>query len=258
MNKTALITGASGGLGLEFARLFAIDDFDLVLVARSEDRLYEIKEELESQFDINVEVCVQDLSERDAALAVYGFTSSRSIVIDALVNNAGFGDWGPFASSNWKKQYDMIQLNVTALAQLTHCYLPDMIARGEGGKILNLASVAAFQAGPLMSVYYATKAFVLSFTEALSEELKGTGIKVSALCPGPTKTGFEEAANLGRSGLFSNLKTGRAGAVACYGYDKLNAGKVVAVPGLTNKLIVTASKFAPRFLTRKVVHQIQK
>ncbi|MGN1098433.1 MAG: SDR family NAD(P)-dependent oxidoreductase [Clostridia bacterium] len=257
MRKTALITGASGGLGAELARIFAREGYNLVLVARSGEKLEALKNEVEDGFKTRAEILVKDLAEKDGAKSVFEFTNQKGIDIDVLVNNAGFGDFGPYADSGWDKQYDMIQLNITALIQLTHCYLKPMIERG-GGKILNLASIAAFQAGPLMSVYYASKAFVLSFTESLSVELKGTGVTVTALCPGPTRTGFEKAANLKNSRLFKNLKTASAKQVAEYGYKKLMKNKVIAVQGIANKALICASKFAPRRLARYVVYTIQR
>ncbi len=257
MKKTALITGASGGLGLEFARLFAKNGYDLVLVARNPNKLCQAKEELERDFGINAAVFVKDLSEKDAALDVHNFTSVNGISVDVLVNNAGFGDFGPFRHADWERQYEMVQVNVLALMQLTRCYLNEMVER-KSGKILNVASVAAFVPGPLMSIYYASKAFVLSFTEALDVELKGSGISASALCPGPTKTGFEDAAALGQSGLFRHLKNAKAEDVAEFGYKKLMKKRVVAIPGLENKLINLSSKLAPRKLVRNIVHLIQK
>lgn len=255
--ETALITGASGGLGLELARIFAREGYDLVLVARSADKLLALKNELEAAHGIRALVFARDLSEKDAATAVYAFTCGQGLSVDVLVNNAGFGDFGAYADCDWPKQYEMVQLNITALMQLTHCYLPSMLERRRG-KILNLASVASFQPGPLMSVYYASKAFVLSFTEALSVELKNSGVGVTALCPGPTKTGFEQRAELSESGLFKRLKTADARQVAEYGYRQLQKGRVIAVPGGANKLAPFFSRIAPRRAVRQFVWQLQK
>ena len=177
--KTALVTGASGGLGLEFARLLAKRHCDLVLVAWNEGRLNAIKSELEKEHGITAWVCTCDLSRADAALEVYQFTQEQGLEIGVLINNAGFGDSGSFAQCDWRKQYEMVQVIITALMQLTHCFLPGMIQR-KNGRILNLSSVATFCAGPGMSVYYASKAFVLSFSEAVAEEVKGTGVTVTA------------------------------------------------------------------------------
>lgn len=257
MSRTVLITGASGGLGLELAKLFAKDGYRLVLVARSEDKLCAIKTYLESQYHTEVDVIVKDLSRVNAAMDIFRYTKERRIEVDILINNAGFGDFGSFAGTDLDKQSDMAQVNMIALMQLCHLYVRPMIRRGNG-KILNMASVAAFEPGPLMAVYYASKAFVLSFSEALSVELKGTGVTVTALCPGPTKTGFEEHANLGSSGLFKHLKNAGAAEVARYGYKKMKQRRVVAVPGLMNKAVVAAVHFLPRTFVRHLVYTIQK
>ncbi|MDL2206753.1 SDR family oxidoreductase [Eubacteriales bacterium OttesenSCG-928-N13] len=257
MNQTALITGASGGLGLEFSRIFAREGYDLVLVARSEDKLQSLKQELEQAGKIKATVLAIDLTQPNAADEVFQFTEQQQLTISALVNNAGFADFGAFAQCDWAKQAGMVQLNITTLMQLTRHYLPQMIER-KSGKILNIASIAAFEPGPLMSVYYASKAFVLSFTEALSVEIKGTGVSITALCPGPTKTGFEARANLGASGLFKNLKNATAQDVAAFGYRNLTKGKVVAIPGVMNKLITLGGRMMPKALVRNVVYRIQK
>ncbi|MFC2373746.1 MAG: SDR family NAD(P)-dependent oxidoreductase [Parascardovia denticolens] len=170
-HQTALITGASGGLGLEFAKILAKKKYDLVLVARNEGKIYSLKNELESEHGISVYPYAADLSAVDAALNVFNYTLENGITIDVLINNAGFGDSGSFADSDWRKQYEMVQLNVVAMMQLTHCFLNPMIEQGHG-KILNISSVAAFSAGPYMSIYYATKCFVRSFSEAIAEEVK--------------------------------------------------------------------------------------
>lgn len=257
MKQTVLITGASSGLGLEFARIFAKKGYHLVLVARREKKLLYLKKKLEKAYGIHVEVVIKDLSQKDAAREIFQYTEEKQIEVDILINNAGFGDFGRYAGCKWEKQYEMIQVNITALAQLTHCYLNPMLDRGYG-KILNTASVAAFEPGPLMSVYYASKAFVLSFTEALSVELKGSGVTVTALCPGPTKTGFEKNALLQDSGLFKNLKNAGAREVAWYGYHKLMENKVIAVHGRSNRMITAAVKMMPKKIVRESVYRIQK
>lgn len=257
MKKTALITGASGGIGLELAKIFAKEGYDLVLVARNKEKLCTIKSNLEVTYKHQVYIYAKDLSEKNAAHDVYNFTQNQHLHIDILINNAGFGDFGSFLDSNLTKQSEMIQVNVTALMQMCHLFIPQMSER-KSGKILNIASIAAFQAGPLMSVYYATKAFVLSFSEALSVELKNSGITVTALCPGPTVTGFEQNANLESSGLFKNLKTSTAKSVALFGYRMLMKNKAIAVPGATNKCIVWAAKLLPRRFIRNMAYRIQK
>lgn len=256
MKKTALITGASGGLGLSLARLFAKDGYDLVIVARNEERLNDVSEEL-SSLGASVTALAKDLTDPQAPKDIYLETARRCITVDVLVNNAGFGDFGEFAESDLEKQSDMINLNVSALVKLTHLYLKDMKGR-KSGNIMNVASIAAFQSGPLMSVYYATKAFVLSFSEALSVELRGSGVKVTVLCPGPIETGFEKRADLQKSGLFKNLKVWSPEKVADFGYKKMKGGRVVCIKGAINKLIVFSSRLAPRALVRNAVYHIQK
>lgn len=257
MKKTALITGASGGLGLSFVNIFARDGYDLVLVARNGDRLEEIKKEIEGKYNIKVSVVPCDLCASNGAQEVFEATKSANIHIDVLVNNAGFGDFGDFYKSDLSKQVRMVDLNCTALMELCHLYLPDMVKNG-GGNILNVDSIAAFQPGPLMSVYYATKAFVLSFSQALTRELKGTGVKVTALCPGPIRTNFDAAADLGESGLFKNLKVWDPNVVAEFGYKNMKKGKSLCICGFMNKIIVFANRFAPRCLVREMVYHLQK
>ena len=246
MKNTAVITGASGGLGREFARLFAKDCYNLILAARNGEKLQKLKEETEKEYGVTAEIFICDLSETEAPEKLFAFCKEKQAEIAALVNNAGFGDFGEFYRSD-----------LMALMRLTRLILPQMIAR-KSGKILNVASVAAFAPGPLMSVYYATKAFVLSFTEALAVETKPYNVSITALCPGPTKTGFESAAALEKSGLFKNLKNADAAKTAAFGYKKMNKGKVIAVHGAGNRFLVRMMKFAPRALVRKCVYKIQK
>lgn len=257
MNNVVLITGASGGLGLELAKIFAENKNNLLLVARSAEALSDLKITLEAEHGITVHVLPRDLTEESSADELYAYAVENGLNVEVLVNNAGFGDFGEFCVRSWEKQRDMVRLNVLALMRLTYLFLPAMKDRGRG-KILNLASLAAFQPGPLMSVYYASKAFVLSFSEALSVELKKTGVTVTALCPGPVRTGFEKNAELSNSGLFKNLKVASPQRVALYGYKKLMKGKPVAVQGGMNKFLVFINRFAPRALVRKIVYKIMK
>lgn len=257
MKKRTLITGATSGIGLEIAEIMAARGHDLVLVARREDKLLELKADLEERYEIEVDIFVKDLSQKHAAHDIYDFTYGNQWEIDILVNNAGFGDYGKFYYRDLEKQTKMVQVNVIALMELTYLYLPDMLTNSKG-RILNVSSMAAFQPGPLMSVYYATKAFVLSFTEALSMELRGTGVRTTALCPGPTRTEFGEVAEFRRSRLLKNFKGHSARFVAEYGINALFANSVISVPGLLNKALVVMSKLMPRCLVRRAVYQLQK
>ncbi len=257
MNKTVLITGATGGIGAELAKVFAKNGYSLLLTGRNEKKLEELKSRIGSLYGVRVMTFAADLSCAGAPEELFSFAKRCSAMPEILVNNAGLGDYGPFASSSWDKQLMIMKVNMEALVHLTHLFLKPMI-EGGSGKILNVASIASFQPGPLMSVYYASKAFVLSFSEALSTELKSSGIGVTALCPGPTETGFAKTANQKNSGLTKKLKSPSAAKVAEYGYKYLMKNKAVAVPGLLNHLALTGSKLAPRGLVRQAVYFIQK
>lgn len=252
-----LITGASSGIGLELAEIFAREGHNLILVARSENKLQQLKIKLEQDHGITAHVIGADLSEHQAPLKLYEMTESHGWFVETLVNNAGLGALGPFAISPWQKQAEMIQVNITALTELTRLYLPSMMAK-KSGKILNVASTAAFQSGPLMSVYYATKAYVLSFSEGLYEELQGSGVSVTALCPGPTESNFAATAGADKVLVFRALNLPSSREVAEYGYRALQKGKAVAVHGMTNKIGVIGGKIVPRFLPRKIVHCLQR
>lgn len=256
MNKVVLITGASSGIGYEFVKIFAKEHYDMVLVSRSEDKLRKIKKSIEQHYKVSVTVIPKDLSKKDAAQDVFQEVKNKGIHVEILINNAGFGDFGNFVDSNWNKQYEMVQLNIVALMQMTKCFMKPMIKEGHG-RILNVASTAAFVPGPFLSNYYASKAFVLSFTEAVSEELKGSEVTITALCPGPTETGFVERADLGKSKLFRTLKVAKASDVAKYGYKNLMKGKTVAVHGIQNKALALGTKITPRNLIRNAMYQVQ-
>jgi uncharacterized protein len=244
---TALVTGASGGIGLEIARILA-GEHDLVLVARSADRLREIAAELG-----NARVLALDLAEPAAVAQVVREVPE----VDVLVNNAGVGDFAPFAQASPEKLEAVVALNVGALTQLTRAYLPGMLERRHG-RILNVASIAAFQPGPLMAVYYATKAYVLSLSEALAEETRGTGVTVTALCPGPTESGFQAGAAMERSRLVRGRTLPTSVSVAAYGVAAMRKGDAVAVPGLMNKVFASSIRFTPRPIVRRVVHRMQR
>ncbi|MFC3874058.1 SDR family NAD(P)-dependent oxidoreductase [Neisseria musculi] len=224
MKHTALITGASNGIGLELARIHAERGGGLVLVARSQNKLEQLAQELRTQYGSNVTVIAQDLAAPQAAQAVFAQTEQAGIQVDILINNAGFGGHGRFFERELAKEQQMIQLNITALTELTHLYLQDMARRG--GKILNVSSTASFMPGPLQAVYYASKAYVTSFSQALAEEVREFGVTVTALCPGAVATGFVDAGGLQDVGAWKNAKSAQS--VAEYGYRAMEKGELVA------------------------------
>jgi len=253
----ALVTGASSGIGLELATLLARDRHDLVLVARSRERMEDIGRGLSEEFGVAVSVIARDLSDPDSPGAVARDVESRGLAVEVLVNNAGLGVYGFFAETPLEKELGMIQVNVVAVTALTKLLLPAMIRRGHG-RILNVASTAAFQPGPLMAVYYATKAYVLSFSEALANETAGTGVTVTALCPGPTITEFQKRADVERTRLFHSPLVSDARSVALAGYHGMRRGARVVVPGFGNKLLVEAVRFTPRRLVTAIARRIQE
>ena len=253
--ETALITGASSGIGRELVKLFASDRSNLILVARSEDKLESLAQELRRDHGIEVLVLPKDLADPAAPQAIFDQLSAEGRTVDVVVNNAGFGAVGPVASLAVEKQMDMIQVNVAALTHLSRLFLPGMVERGRGG-ILNVGSTAGFQPGPNMAVYYATKAFVLSFTEALAEELAGSRIHVTCLAPGPTATGFGAVSGMEGSLVFK-LGTMDARTVAQAGYRGFRRGKVIVIPGWTNRLGAFSVRLGPRAFVRKLVKRLQ-
>ena len=256
MTQTVLITGASGGIGYELAKQFASHRYNLVLVARRADELLQVKGELERQHGVSVTVFPMDLAQPASIEMLYEKLQQAFIDVHVLVNNAGFGAYGPFSDVDLEQLLGMIDLNIRTLTHLTRLLLPAMQQRGSG-RILNVASTAAFQPGPLMAVYYATKAYVLSFTEALANELQGQGISVTALCPGPTRTGFGKRANFHPALLFDKFGMA-APTVAKVGYDGLMANKVVVIPGGMNWLFAQSSRFFPRKMVTRMVRKLQE
>lgn len=244
MKGTALVTGASAGLGRDYARLFAIDGHDVVIVARRRDRLEELARELQGSSGVQAHVVALDLGEPDAARRLVDELQTRAIAVDYLVNNAGIGTNGPFAEADPAKQMQMIQVNVSVLVELTRLLLPDMLARGHG-RILNVGSLAGFQAGPFMATYYATKAFVNSFSEALAYELSGTGVTATVSCPGATDTEFAGHAGNDTSLLFK-LGATDSMTVAREGYAAMMSGQAMVVHGFTNKVMWQALRVSPR------------
>ena len=255
MKNTALITGSSNGIGLELAKVHASKGGDLVLVARNKSKLDELKTELEKQFKVSVYTIGKDLSVTNAAQEIYDETNKQNIQVDYLINNAGFGDFGMFVETDWKKELQMINLNITTLTHFTKLYLQDMVKR-RSGKIMNVASTAAFQSGPTMAVYCATKAYVLSFTEAVSNEVSDKGITITALCPGATETGFQAAGGMEESELFKGKKLPTAKEVADYGYTSMIKGKRVAIHGIMNYIMSNSIRFIPRAMVLKVSRKL--
>jgi short-subunit dehydrogenase len=246
--KTALITGASSGLGMDFSRLLARDGYELFLVARSEGKLRELAREIG-----HATVIVADLTSPKAPQQIF----DASGAVDVLINNAGFGLSGPFVETDLQKELEMIQVNIVALTHLTKLFLRPMVAR-KSGRIMNVASTAAFAPGPLMAVYYATKAYVLSFSEAITDELSGTGVTVTTLCPGPTATGFAGVAGMESSRLFSLMKPMRSEDVARFGIRAMQHGRRVAIPGAANKLLAQSIRVSPRRLVTTIVRKLQE
>lgn len=247
--------GASSGLGYEFAQIYAQHGYDLVVVARSEGKLFQLKKKLEEQYRIKVWVFAQDLSKQNAAYEVFDFTIQNNIDIEILVNNAGFGDYGNFAEFGISRQQELLQVNIVSLVELTRYFLPLMLKR-KSGQIINMSSVAAFCAGPKMSLYYASKAFVRSFSEAVAEEVKDSGVSVLALCPGPTATGFEKAADMKVSKMFRFMKPKTAKQVAMAGYKSSCKGRTLCYYGASVKMMNIGSRIVPRSVSRKFARMI--
>jgi short-subunit dehydrogenase len=254
--RTALVTGASSGIGLELSRLLARDGARVVMVARDDERLRRAARWVQAENPgAGVTTIAADLSRPGAAAELDARARREVDPIDLLVNNAGVGTFGPFAAATADSQIDMLRLNMESVVALTRLTLPDMMARRQGA-ILNVASMAAFQAGPFMAVYYATKAFVLSFSEALAEELHESGVTVTALCPGPAVTGFGSRAGMEGSRVFSGWLRMEAGAIAAEGYRGALEGRRIVIPGFTNRVLVQALRLLPRRLVSRIVRQV--
>lgn len=260
MKSTALITGASKGIGLQMAVILAAKNVNLVLVARSADALNRIKTMLKDQYGVDVHIIAKDLTEEGAACDIFKQIEDKDIEIDYLINNAGFGEYGYFESGNWERFRQMIELNITVLTHLCHLFLPQMLKRNRG-RILNVASTAAFQPGPLMAVYFASKAYVLHFSEAIHNEVKNRGVSVTALCPGPTRTDFMEDSNFKISKMVSGKPLSDAHQVAVAGYRAMMRGKPFVIHGWRNKVVAESVRFVPRSwatcITRKLMERSQ-
>ncbi|MEN9314711.1 MAG: hypothetical protein RIS35_1104 [Pseudomonadota bacterium] len=256
LHRTALITGASSGIGKALAHQFAQDGYQLVLAARGMARMQALADQLQQKFEISVAVIGADLETSDGAARLHADIKARGIVLSALVNNAGYGAFGEFKDSALTSEVAMMQLNMNTVVVLTKLFLPDLLATR--GKILNTASTAAFQPGPYMAVYYATKAFVLSFSEALASELEDTGVTVTALCPGPTASGFQDKARLGNSALIKGKKLPTSEEIAALGYRAMQRGQRVYIPGFVNWAMAQSMRFTPRDLATKVVKRLTR
>ena len=254
--QTALVTGASGGIGLDLAECFAEDGCDLVLAARSEAALKQEAERLERKHGVKVVPIAIDLGVKGAGRRLADDVRARLLTVDVLVNNAGYGVAGAFDGSDAADQLGMIDLNVRALVELTHAFWPGMLARGRGG-VLNVASTAAFQPGPLMAVYYASKAFVLSFSEALWREALGTGVHVSCLCPGPTASRFRERAGTGATRLSTLGSPVSSMSVAVAGHRAFQQNQRVLITGARNRILARAVPYLPRRTILDIAHRIQ-
>lgn len=248
--KTAVVTGGASGIGLEFVKLLISDNYKVFVVDNSKKNLSELSSKLKLK---DIESIHQDLSKTDSPEKLYKILKKENI--DVLINNAGFGTFGKFYKTDWKKEKDMINLHVLNTTYLTKLFLRDMIKKNEG-KILNIASVAAFQPGPLMSLYYATKAYILHFTEAISNEVKDKNISISVLCPGQTKTNFQKNVSSKRNKI--NFNTASPVKVAKYGYESLKKNVTISVPGFWNNLIVFLVRILPRSTSTSIVRYIQE
>lgn len=254
--QTALVTGASAGIGIDLAECFAQDGYDLILTARTESALRAVADRLAATYAIKATPIAADLGAIGGGRRLADEIAKQGLSVDVLVNNAGYGQAGAFNGSDANVQLGMIDLNDRALVELTHIYWPSMLAHGRGG-VLNVASTAAFQPGPLMAIYYASKAFVLSFSEALWEEARGTGVKVSCLCPGPTVSKFRERAGTGKTRLSRTGTPMPSMTVARMGYDAWQANRRVEITGLRNRLGASFARFMPRTMVLRTVRNLQ-
>lgn len=257
MKNVALITGASAGIGKELAQIHAEKGGDLVIVARSQDKLEKLKTELEKKYAVNVKIIVKDLGLPQAPAEVYDEIKNDGISVDYLINNAGFGGVGKFHERNWHKDLEMINLNIIALTALTRLFLPDFVNR-KSGKILNVSSTASLMPGPLQAVYFASKAYVTSFSNAISEELRGTGITVTALLPGATETEFGRVSGMDKTGMFDNAFGARE--VAEDGYNGMLEGKLDVITGvsLSQKLMLSMVPVTPKKIILKQIRKMQE
>jgi short-subunit dehydrogenase len=245
--RTVLITGASSGIGYEFAKIFADHQYILILTARDETKLLAIKKEFEDQYNTTTIILTKDLSDINEANAIHKYIMSRNIKVDVLINTAGAGVYGEFKETDFTKESDMIKVNILALTYLTKIFLKEML-KDDSGSIINVASTAAFKPGPLMSVYYATKAYVLSFSESIAAEICDTNVSLTVLCPGPTRTDFMKKSSFSVVKDLKIKKMQTASEVAIYGYKAMLRKELIAIPGISNRVLTFLLKFFPRKL----------
>lgn len=255
--QTALITGAASGIGYELAYIFAAHNYNLVLVDRIELKLKEVAIKFQEEFGIFVTTIVKDLSFSTSPQEIFQELQAINIRVDVLVNNAGFGIYGLFHQTDLTAELEMLQVNMVCLTHLTKLFLKDMVKQGYG-KILNVSSAAAFQPGPLMAVYFATKAYILSFSEAIANELEGTGVTVTVLCPGSTESAFHERTGMADSKLMKGKRMMDAATVAQIGYAALMKGQTIVIPGVINQILAKSVRFTPRKLVTKIVRNMQE
>ncbi|MFM2063898.1 MAG: hypothetical protein RLZZ507_3569 [Cyanobacteriota bacterium] len=258
--KNVLVTGSAQGIGYQLAYIFARHHYNLVLIDIDAENLAIISEEFRQKFGVDVKILVKDLSVSTSPDEIFTELQQEGIKIDVLVNNAGIGTYGVFSETDLTQELKLLQINIVSLTHLTKLFVKDMISQGSG-KILNVASVAAFQPGPLMAVYFASKAYVLSFSEAIANELEGTGVTVTALCPGPTASKFQKSAAMEESKISHVNRMMTTETVAKIGYDSLMANKTIAIPGIRNQILARSVRFAPRNIVTKIVrsmHELRK
>jgi short-subunit dehydrogenase len=255
--KTVLITGSANGIGYQLARIFAHENYNLVLVDRVDEKLTKIAVDFQKEFGVSVKPIIKDLSISISPEEIFTELQEAGIKVDILVNNAGFGNHGLFNETDLSTELEMLQVNLVCLTHLTKLFLKEMVKQGSG-KILNVSSAAAFQPGPLMAVYFATKAYILSFSEAIANELEGTGVTVTVLCPGSTVSAFHERTGMADSKMLKGKKMMDAETVAQIGYDALIEGKTIVIPGFANKLMAKCVRFIPRKIVTKIVRSMQE
>ena len=248
--RYTLVTGASTGIGYELSKLFAKDKHNLILVSRNKNKLQSVKNEL-LKYNIDIKILALDLESSEDIQSLFNYIEINKLAVNILINNAGIGTFGDFNDIEWSKEEALIDINIKALTQLTKYFLPKILECKNGG-VLNVASTAAFCSGPRMAAYYASKAYVLNLTEAIYEEYKDNGIKISCLCPGPVKTSFQGKAGIKKSEAAKKyLMDAEEVAKVCY--KDFNKGKLIIIPGMKNKLLVMGNKLLPRSISRKII-----